>query len=48
MKHLLTTLPLLFVLSLLVGCPQSKVPDKPPMVPEPKASLSLERHVLEI
>lgn len=48
MKRLLTALPLLFVLSLLAGCPQSKVPDKPPMVPEPKASLSLERHVLEI
>jgi hypothetical protein len=48
MKRLLTALPLLFVLSLLAGCPQSKVPDKPPMIPEPKANLSLERHTLEI
>lgn len=48
MKHLLTALPALLVLGLLAGCPQSQVPDKPPMVPEPKASLSLERHVLEI
>ncbi len=48
MKHLLTALPVLLVLGLLAGCPQSKVPDKPPMVPEPKASLNLQRHILEI
>jgi len=25
----------------LSGCPQSKTPDTPPMVPQPKAALSL-------
>lgn len=41
MKHFLTTLPVLFALTLLTGCPQSKVPDKPLLVPEPKAALNI-------
>ncbi|WP_348065768.1 hypothetical protein [Polaromonas sp.] len=48
MKHLLTALPALLVLGLLAGCPQSKVPDKPTLVPEPKASLSPQRYTFEI
>ena len=48
MKPLLTALPVLLVLGLLTGCPQSQVPDKPPMVPEPKADLNLPRHTFEI
>ena len=40
MKHFLKTLPVLFALALLTGCPQSKVPDKPSLVPEPKAIIS--------
>jgi len=39
MKHFLTALPVLFALTLLAGCPQSKVPDKPSLVPEPKAAM---------
>ncbi len=40
MKHFFTALPVLFALTLLTGCPQSKVPDKPSLVPEPKAALN--------
>lgn len=40
MKHFLTALPVLFALTLLTGCPQSKVPDKPSLVPEPKAAIN--------
>ena len=38
MKHLLVALPALFSLALLTGCPQSRLPDTPPTVPQPKAS----------
>ncbi|WP_168173575.1 hypothetical protein [Polaromonas sp. A23] len=49
MKRLLTALPVLLSLIFLAGCPQSKVPDKPGMVPEPKASIYVpQRHTLEI
>ena len=41
MKPLLLTLPALLLLALLAGCPQSKVPDTPPMVPQPKATMHL-------
>lgn len=41
MKHFLTALPVLFALTLLAGCPQSKVPDKPSLVPEPKAAMNI-------
>ncbi|MDO9357963.1 MAG: hypothetical protein Q7T70_03085 [Polaromonas sp.] len=37
MKSLLSALPAVLALAFLTGCPQSKVPDKPPMVPQPKA-----------
>ncbi len=39
MKHLFRALPILFVMAILTGCPQTKVPDTPPMVPQPKASV---------
>lgn len=49
MKRLLTVLPVFLSLIFLVGCPPSKVPDKPGMVPEPKASShSQQRHSFEI
>lgn len=49
MKRLLTALPVLLALLFLAGCPQSKVPDKPGMVPEPKASTyAQQRHTFEI
>lgn len=49
MKRLLTALSVLLGLMALAGCPQSKVPDKPGMVPEPKASTYLQqRHTFEI
>ncbi|MDP1740102.1 MAG: hypothetical protein Q8M51_01630 [Polaromonas sp.] len=35
-------------LLLLTGCPQSKLPDVPPSVPQPKASLHLFHHSFEI
>ncbi len=47
MKYLFSALPVLFAMALLTGCPQSKVPDTPPMVPQPKASLSLTLHTGE-
>lgn len=47
MKHLFFVLPALFAMALLTGCPQSKLPDTPPTVPQPKASLSV-LHTLEI
>ncbi|MDO9113055.1 MAG: hypothetical protein Q7U63_04580 [Polaromonas sp.] len=40
MKHFLTALPVLFALTLLTGCPQSNVPDKPSLVPQPKAAMN--------
>lgn len=33
---------------LLTGCPASKLPDVPPSVPQPKASLQLFHHSFEI
>ena len=33
---------------LLTGCPQSKLPDVPPTVPQPKALLHLFHHSFEI
>ncbi len=41
MKHLLFALPALFAMALLTGCPDSKLPDKPATVPQPKALLSV-------
>lgn len=38
MKSFLFTLPACVAAAMLAGCPQSKVPDTPPMVPQPKAS----------
>jgi len=37
MKYLLPAFPALLALAFLTGCPQNKVPDKPPTVPQPKA-----------
>lgn len=49
MKRLLTALPVFLSLVFLAGCPQSKVPDKPGMVPEPKASHHVQpRYTFEI
>lgn len=48
MKHLFPALPFLFVMALLSGCPQSKVPDTPPMVPQPKASVTMLQFTLEV
>lgn len=33
---------------MLTGCPTSKLPDVPPSVPQPKASLQLFHHSFEI
>ncbi|WP_395060509.1 hypothetical protein [Polaromonas sp.] len=41
MKYLFPALPALLVAFFLTGCPQSKTPDTPPMVPQPKATLNL-------
>ena len=41
MKLLLSALPAVLALAFLTGCPQSKTPDKPPMIPQPKAGLTL-------
>lgn len=38
MKHFLAVLPAVLAAALLAGCPQSKLPDMPPNVPQPKAS----------
>jgi hypothetical protein len=40
-------LPALLAMALLTGCPRSKLPDPPSVVPQPKASVSL-HHSLEI
>ena len=48
MKRLLTLLSALLALGLLAGCPPSKVPDKPSLVPQPKAGSHLEQHNFEI
>jgi hypothetical protein len=47
MKHLFFVLPALFAMALLTGCPDSKLPDKPSTVPQPKASLGV-LHAYEI
>lgn len=39
MKPFFPSLAIVFAAALLAGCPQSKVPDTPPMVPQPKAGL---------
>ncbi|MFN3569608.1 MAG: hypothetical protein ACK4VX_05000 [Polaromonas sp.] len=41
MKFIYPTLPVLLAVAFLTGCPQSKTPDTPPLVPQPKATLSL-------
>ena len=41
MKYVFPALPLLLAVVFLTGCPQSRTPDTPPMVPQPKASLIL-------
>jgi hypothetical protein len=38
MKLLFLSLAIVPVALLVAGCPQSKVPDTPPMVPQPKAA----------
>jgi uncharacterized lipoprotein YbaY len=38
MKLFILALPVFLAAAMLAGCPQSKVPDTPPMVPQPKAS----------
>ncbi len=41
MKYLASALPAFLALVFLTGCPQSKTPDTPPLVPQPKAALNL-------
>ena len=42
MKYVYPTLPVLLAVVFLTGCPESrKTPDTPPLVPQPKATLSL-------
>jgi hypothetical protein len=41
MKYVYPALPVLLAVVFLTGCPQSKTPDTPPTVPQPKAALSL-------
>jgi hypothetical protein len=41
MNHVYPALCVLLAAVFLTGCPQSKTPDTPPMVPQPKAALSL-------
>lgn len=45
MKYVHPALPVLLAVVFLTGCPQSKTPDKPPMVPQPKAALSVTGHL---
>jgi hypothetical protein len=40
-KRLWAALPVLLTTALLTGCPQSRLPDTPPIVPQPKASLAM-------
>lgn len=40
MKSSLPLLPLLLVVIILSGCPDSKMPKVPPQVPEPKAGVA--------
>lgn len=41
MKHLFAALTAVLSLLVLTGCPQSRTPDTPPLVPQPKAALTL-------
>jgi hypothetical protein len=41
MKYVYPALPVLLAAVFLAGCPQSKTPDTPPMVPQPKAAAGL-------
>lgn len=41
MNPVYPALSVLLAVVFLTGCPQSKTPDTPPMVPQPKAALSL-------
>lgn len=41
MKHVFSALAVLLAAVFLSGCPQSKTPDTPPLVPQPKAALNL-------
>jgi hypothetical protein len=40
MKYVFPALPVLLAVVLLTGCPQSKTPEPPSMVPQPKAALT--------
>lgn len=44
----LTVLSAVFATLLLTACPQSKLPDVPPTVPQPKALVQLQHDALEI
>jgi hypothetical protein len=41
MKYVAPALSVLLAVVFLTGCPQSKTPDTPPLVPQPKAALGL-------
>ncbi|MGQ2981128.1 MAG: hypothetical protein ACT6Q9_15670 [Polaromonas sp.] len=41
MKPVFPVLTALLAVVFLTACPQSKTPDTPPLVPQPKAALSL-------
>lgn len=41
MKYIYPALPVLLAVVFLTGCPQSKTPDKPSLVPQPKAAPSM-------
>jgi hypothetical protein len=41
MTPIFPALSVLLAVVFLTGCPQSKTPDTPPMVPQPKAALTL-------
>ncbi len=41
MKYVYPALTVLLAVVFLTGCPQSKTPDTPPMVPQPKAAPSM-------
>lgn len=43
-QHLKTLLPLLAVTACLCGCPDVKVPQAPPGVPQPKAAIEPSSH----
>jgi len=47
-KQIFPVLTAVLALVMLNGCPQSKLPDKPPSVPQPKASQHLPHFAFEI